>query len=35
MKKLIARYHGTDGIVNACKDATALWLIAVMVIIFI
>jgi hypothetical protein len=35
MKKLINRYHGCNGIVNACFDATALWLVAVIVLVIV
>jgi hypothetical protein len=36
MKKLLHRYHGIDGIVNACMDATiALWLTSILLIILI
>lgn len=32
MKTIINRYRGSDGIVNACKDATVLWLVSVLML---
>jgi hypothetical protein len=35
MKAIVKRYRGCNGIVNACFDATVLWLIAVIVLVII
>jgi len=35
MKKLIQRYHGIDGIINACMDATIALVLTSVILLFI